>query len=235
MNDSLDGKQVIVTGGTGFLGSAIVRRFLDSGATCHVTWNFEAELNHFPLKEHERVTLHHVDVTNEEQVNAFYHGVDDLWASIHVVGGFQMGPITETSAEQFRSMFELNVLTCFLCSREAVRKMRVGKEGGRIINIGARPAIQPTGGMIAYTTAKAGVTSLTQSLAEEVKGENILVNAVLPSLMDTKANRAAMPDADFEKWPKVEEVAETIAFLASPANALAVSSLMPPANQPCRW
>ena len=227
MNDALDGKQIVVTGGTGFLGSAIVRRFLDSGAQCHVTWHFEAELNHFALKEHERVSLHHVDVTNEEQVNAFYQGVDDLWASIHVVGGFQIGPITDTSADQFRSMFELNVMTCFLCSREAVRKMRMGKGGGRIINIGARPAIQPTGGMIAYTTAKAGVTSLTQSLAEEVKGENILVNAVLPSLMDTKANRAAMPDADFDAWPRVEEVAETIAFLASPVNALTSGALVP--------
>ena len=227
MNDALEGKQIIVTGGTGFLGSAIAKRFLDSGAICHVTWKFEAELNHFALKDHERVSLHHVDVTNEEQVNAFYQGIDDLWASIHVVGGFQMGPIAETSADQFRSMFELNVMTSFLCSRGAVRKMRTGKEGGRIINIGARPAIQPTGGMIAYTTAKAGVTSLTQSLAEEVKGENILVNAVLPSVMDTKANRAAMPDADFETWPKVDEVAETIAFLASPANALTSGALVP--------
>ncbi len=227
MNDSLDGKQIIVTGGTGFLGSAIVKRFLDSGAICHVTWKLEAELNHFALRDHERVSLHHVDVTNEEQVNTFYQGVDGLWASIHVVGGFQMGPITETSADQFRSMFQLNVMTCFLCSREAVRTMRTGKGGGRIINIGARPAKQPTGGMIAYTTAKAGVTSLTQSLAEEVKGENILVNAVLPSLMDTKANRTAMPDADFETWPKVEEVAETIAFLASPANALTNGALVP--------
>ena len=227
MNDPLDGKHIIVTGGTGFLGSAIVRRFLDSGAICHVTWKLEAELDHFALRDHERVSLHHVDVTNEEQVNAFYHGRDDLWASIHVVGGFQMGPITETSADQFRSMFELNVMTCFLCCREAVRKMKTGKGGGRIINIGARPAILPTGGMIAYTTAKAGVTSLTQSLAEEVKGENILVNAVLPSLMDTKANRAAMPDADFDTWPKVEEVAEAIAFLASPANALTNGALVP--------
>lgn len=227
MNDPLDGKHIIVTGGTGFLGSAIVRRFLDSGAICHVMWKFEAELDHFALREHERVSLHQVDVTNEEQVNAFYQGGDSLWASIHVVGGFQMGPITETSADQFRSMFELNVMTCFLCCRGAVRKMRTGKGGGRIINIGARPAIQPTGGMIAYSTAKAGVTSLTQCLAEEVKGENILVNAVLPSMMDTKANRSAMPDADFDKWPKVEEVAETIAFLASPANALTSGALVP--------
>lgn len=227
MNDPLDGKHIIVTGGTGFLGSAIVRRFLDSGAICHVTWKFEAELDHFALREHERVSLHQVDVTNEEQVNAFYQGGDSLWASIHVVGGFQMGPIADISADQFRSMFELNVMTCFLCCREAVRKMRTGKGGGRIINIGARPAIQPTGGMIAYATAKAGVTSLTQCLAEEVKGENILVNAVLPSMMDTKANRSAMPDADFDKWPKVEEVAETIAFLASPANALTSGALVP--------
>jgi len=227
MNDTLDRKNIIVTGATGFLGSAIVQQFLDEGAVCHVTWQVDTELERFALKGHERVVLHQVDVTNEEQVNAFYQRVDGLWASVHVVGGFLMGSIIDTSADQFRSMFELNVMTCFLCCRGAVRKMRAGKGGGRIINIGARPAVQPVGGMIAYTTAKAAVTSLTQCLAEEVKGEDILVNAVLPSIMDTKSNRSAMPDADFDKWPKVEEVAETIAFLASPGNALTSGALVP--------
>ena len=227
MNDPLEGKQVIITGATGFLGSAIVKRFLDSGAVCHVTWQIASELEHFDLKGHERVDMHQVDVTNEEQVNAFYDRVDGLWASVHVVGGFLMGPVTDISADQFRSMFELNVMTCFLCCREAVRKMRTGEGGGRIINIGARPAVQPVGGMIAYATAKAAVTSLTQCLAEELKGEDILVNAVLPSIMDTKFNRSVMPDADFDKWPKVEEVAETITFLSSPANALTSGALVP--------
>jgi NAD(P)-dependent dehydrogenase (short-subunit alcohol dehydrogenase family) len=99
--------------------------------------------------------------------------------------------------------------------------------GGRIVNVSSRPALVPTGGMIAYTTAKAAVSSITQCLAEEVKPDGILVNAVVPSIMDTPANRAAMPKADFSKWPKVEEVAAAILFLASGENALTSGALVP--------
>jgi NAD(P)-dependent dehydrogenase (short-subunit alcohol dehydrogenase family) len=118
-------------------------------------------------------------------------------------------------------------MTCFLCCREAVKRMRAIGRGGRILNVAARPALVPTGGMIAYSTSKAAVASITQCLAEEVKNDRILVNAIVPSIMDTPANRKAMPDADFAKWPKVEEVAEAIAFLVSPKNALTSGALIP--------
>ena len=124
----------------------------------------------------------------------------------------------------------LNAVTCFLCCREAIRAMRRGGDtgvGGRIVNVAARPVVQPAGGMLAYTTAKAGVASLTQCLADEVRSDRILVNAVLPSIMDTPANRAAMPDADHSAWPEVDEVAETMVFLASPENALTSGALVP--------
>jgi NAD(P)-dependent dehydrogenase (short-subunit alcohol dehydrogenase family) len=138
-----------------------------------------------------------------------------------------MSPIEKTSADDMRKMFELNAMSCFLCCREAVNKMRAGKSGGRIVNVAARPALVPTGGMIAYSTSKAAVASITQCLAEELKNDNILVNAIVPSIMDTAANRNSMPDADFDKWPKVQEVAETIAFLVSPSNALTSGALVP--------
>ena len=154
-------------------------------------------------------------------------GLGDVWASVHVAGAFAMAPAVDTSAADFRKMFDVKAMTCFLCCREAVRAMRRSGGGGRIVNVGARPAVVPTGGMIAYSTSKAAVASITQSLAEEVKPDGILVNAVLPSTMDTPANRAAMPDADFSAWPKVEEVAEAICFLASPANALTTGALVP--------
>ncbi len=99
--------------------------------------------------------------------------------------------------------------------------------GGRIINVAARPALVPAGGMLAYTTSKAAVASLTQCLAAEVIGESILVNAVVPSIIDTPANRSSMRDADHASWPKAAEIAEAIAFLASPSNRLTSGALVP--------
>jgi NAD(P)-dependent dehydrogenase (short-subunit alcohol dehydrogenase family) len=150
---------------------------------------------------------------------------------VHTVGSFAMAPVAETSVADFRRMFEANAMSCFVCCREAVRAIRRtgGQAGveGRIANVAARPAVVPTGGMIAYSTAKAAVASITQCLAEELRRENILVNAVVPSLMDTAANRRALPDADYSQWPKVEQVAQAIAFLASPMNSLTSGTLLP--------
>ena len=122
-------------------------------------------------------------------------------------------------------MFRLNTVTAFLCCREAIARMR--PSGGRIVNIAARPALEPTAGMTAYATSKAAVCALTTTLAREVTAEGILVNAVVPSTMDTPANRRAMPTADFERWPKVEQVADAIAFLAGSSNALTSGALVP--------
>ncbi|MCX5745119.1 MAG: SDR family oxidoreductase [Proteobacteria bacterium] len=108
-----------------------------------------------------------------------------------------------------------------------MRAIRATGQGGRIVNVAARPVVQPTGGMIAYTTAKAGVASLTQCLAAELAGDRILVNAVLPSIIDTPGNRAAMPTADFATWPKPAELGEAIAYLASPTNTLTSGALVP--------
>jgi NAD(P)-dependent dehydrogenase (short-subunit alcohol dehydrogenase family) len=225
MNNDFTGRSVVITGGTGALGSAVVARLLGAGAACHVTWVEQRELAHFPHKE--RVQLHQVNCADERAVTDFYASLADLWASVHIVGGFAMSPVEKTGADDMRKMLELNTMTCFLCCREAVKKMRTSKRGGRIVNVAARPALVPTAGMIAYSTSKAAVASVTQCLAEEVKGDRILVNAIVPSIMDTPANRKSMPDADFAKWPKVEEVAEAVAFLTSPANALTSGALVP--------
>ena len=228
MDLQLRDKTVVVTGGTGALGRAVVQRLLDEAARPVVTWLNERELRDFPAAS--RVRLQKLDLADEAAVSGFYRGLGDLWASVHLAGGFAMAPVTETSAADFLAMFNTNAVSCFLCCREAVRAMRAsggGKRGGRIVNVAARPALVPAGGMIAYTTSKAAVASITQSLAEEVKAEAILVNAVAPSIMDTPANRASMPSADHAKWPKVEEVAQAIAFLASPANALTGGAIIP--------
>jgi NAD(P)-dependent dehydrogenase (short-subunit alcohol dehydrogenase family) len=123
-------------------------------------------------------------------------------------------------------MLSINAVTAFLCSREAVRAMRRGG-GGRIVNVVARPVLVPVGGMVAYTASKAAVAAITQSLAAEVLSDKILVNAVAPSIIDTPANRSAMPTARHEAWPKAEQLAASIAFLASPGNTLTSGALVP--------
>lgn len=205
----MNGQHVVVTGGRSGLGGAVVAHLQGRGAIVHV---LEAP---------------DVDATDEAQVTAFYAALPALWASIQLIGGFAMLPVTDTRASDFEKQWRLNTLSCFLCCREAVRTMRRGGGGGRIVNVGARPAVQPAAGRIAYATAKAGVAALTQHLAAEVLGEGILVNAVLPSTIDTPANRAAMPKADHASWPKPAELAEAIAFLASPENTATSGALVP--------
>lgn len=146
---------------------------------------------------------------------------------MQAAGGFAMAGVGETSAGDFRKMMDQNALTCFLCCREAIKRMREGGAGGRIVNVAARPAVVPVGGMVAYSASKAVVASITLSLSEEVAKEGIWVNAVVPSTMDTPANRKGMPKADFSKWAKVEEVAATIAFLVSPQNGVTRGGLVP--------
>lgn len=225
MEPGLDGRTVVVTGGTGVLGRAVVERLLQEGAAPVVTFRAGGESPDASFAG--RVKTHAVDLTEEASVTQLFADVGPVWASVHLAGAFAMAPIDRTTAADFRRMFDANAMTCFLCCREAIRAMRRTSGGGRIVNVAARPAVIPTGGMVAYATSKAAVASITQSLAEEVKAEGILLNAVLPSTMDTPANRAAMPNADFTKWPKVEQVAEAIAFLTRPANALTSGALVP--------
>lgn len=203
-------QNVVVTGGRGALGKAVVAVLEARGANVIVAPD-PPEL----------------DLTNEANAVAFYRDLPALWASIHLVGGFAMAPLVDTSAADFERQWRLNTLTCFLSCREAVRAIRKTGGGGRIVNVAARPVIQPVGGMAAYVASKAGVASLTQSLAAELLGEGILINAVLPSTIDTPANRSAMPRAAHATWPKPTEIAEAIAFLASPANALTSGTLFP--------
>jgi NAD(P)-dependent dehydrogenase (short-subunit alcohol dehydrogenase family) len=154
-----------------------------------------------------------------------YDGIKP-WASIHIAGGFAAGKVADTDRAALMAQIDSNLVSCFLCCRAAVNAMT---GGGRIVNVAARPALEwrSGAGMTAYTIAKTGVAALTVALAEEVAKDGILVNAVAPSTMDTAANRKAMPKADFGAWPKVEEVAATILFLASPDNKVTRGAIVP--------
>jgi len=215
-------RHVVVTGGTGALGTAIVAALLDAGAICHVPYLHQAEADRFPHRDNARVTLvANSDLAEEAAVARLFEGLP-LWASIHLAGGFAGGAVTDTSKRDFMHQIDSNLVTCFLCSREAVKAIRRTGAGGRIVNVAARPALEwrSGAGMAAYTASKAAVAAFSVALAEEVSQENILVNAIAPSILDTPANRQMMPKADHAKWPKVEEVARTVLFLASPDNAV---------------
>lgn len=219
-------KQIVVTGGTGALGTAVVARLLAAGASCTVPYLHDAEAQRFPHKDHTKVKLIAVsDLSDETAVGKVYAGLD-LWASIHIAGGFAPGKVADTGKAALMAQIDSNLVSCFLCCRAATAAM---KNGGRIVNVAARPALEPRSGagMTAYTISKSGVATLTIALAEEVAKDGILVNAVAPSTMDTAANRKAMPKANFDAWPKVEEVAATIVFLASPDNRVTRGAIVP--------
>jgi NAD(P)-dependent dehydrogenase (short-subunit alcohol dehydrogenase family) len=219
---------IVVTGGTGALGAGVVDVLLERGATIHLPM-VEPELpKHLSWRDHERVhATPKVSLDDEAQVSGFYERLPGLWASIHLVGGFAMAPIAGISLADFEKQWRLNTVTCFLTCREAVKAMRRTGGGGRIVNVAARPVVAPVGGMLAYVASKAGVASITQALAAELLAEDILVNAVVPSVIDTVANRAAMPNADHGSWPKPAQIAQTIAFLSSRENALTTGTLVP--------
>jgi NAD(P)-dependent dehydrogenase (short-subunit alcohol dehydrogenase family) len=220
-------KQVIVTGGTGALGTAVVGLLLQTGATCVVPYRDEKDAERFPHKAKAKLVAVS-DLSDEASIAKFYSGLD-LWASIHVAGGFADADIVDIDKVGLMAQIDGNLVSAFLCCRAAVKAMRAAGTGGRIVNVASRQALEPRlgAGMTAYAVAKAGVAALTVALAEEVAKSGILVNAVAPSIMDTPANRKAMPKADFAAWPKVEEVAATILFLASPENRVTRGAVVP--------
>jgi len=217
---------VVISGGTGALGRSVVEAFADAGAVVHVPVRGKPPVDGIAGVRY----VAGVDLSDEAAVVAFYAGLPDtLWASIHLAGGFAMADIAETMLQDLRAQLDMNLVSAFLCCREAVRRFRLRPDGngGRIVNVASRAALQPGGGKIAYTLAKTGVVALTQALAAEVKDEGILVNAIAPGTIDTAANRAAMADADAGRFVAPADVAAVILWLASPANRVGSGAVVP--------
>jgi NAD(P)-dependent dehydrogenase (short-subunit alcohol dehydrogenase family) len=225
MPAELEGKHVVVTGGAGALGRAVVEAFLAAGAVCHVPVRGDAA-GALPAAERLHV-VGGVDLTDEAHVTRFYADLPAPWASVHTAGGYAQAPFVATTAALLRAQLEQNLLTTFLCCREAVRRM--DGAGGRLVNVASRAAVHPVRGAFVYTVSKAAVVALTQALADEVKSAGILVNVVLPSIIDTPRNRQDMPGTpeQMARWPKPAELAATILWLASPSNHLTSGASIP--------
>jgi NAD(P)-dependent dehydrogenase (short-subunit alcohol dehydrogenase family) len=218
-------KHVVVTGGTGALGRAVVEALLGAGAVCHVPHRGAAPAD-MPRSERLRLSSG-VELADEAHVMRFYSDLPELWASVNVAGGFAAAPVLDTTLGTLRGPLEHNLVSAFLCSREALRRFRGAP--GRIVNVASRAAVDPGAGSIAYTVSKAGVVALTRALAEEARPLGVLVNAVVPTTIDTPANRKAMPSPPevVARWSKPADIAAAILWLASPENRVTTGSVVP--------
>lgn len=221
----MQGKVLIVTGALGALGKVVAEVAQARGARV-------AGIDHAPSQTSatpERIEIGSVDLSDAAQaktaVEAAAKHFGQIDALINIAGGFAFETVGDGDIKTWQRMYALNVLTVLNTSRAALPHLAASK-AGRIVNIGATGALQAGSGMGPYAASKAGVHRLTEALANEWKGK-VTVNAVLPSIIDTRANRADMPKADFSKWVTAQELAEVILFLASDAASGVTGALIP--------
>jgi NAD(P)-dependent dehydrogenase (short-subunit alcohol dehydrogenase family) len=210
---------VLVGGGTGALGGAVVRELLESGYAVTITWIVERERERIESELGDRVSLVEADLLSPEGAEAAIAAVEDLEAVVNLVGGFSSGPkVHETEPDDFNRMVELNLAPNFTLARAAMPRL-VERGGGAFVGVSARPALRPFAGAAGYITGKAAVLAFIQALDAEYRGQGVRCNAILPSVIDTPANRAAMPDADHSKWVPPVEIARVVRFLVSGESA----------------
>lgn len=220
----LSGKTAIVTGGAGALGSAVVKGLLEAGARVAAPIRKPGELERLRqsagLDPKAPLSGEQLDLTDEAAVLREFSrvakesgGLDIL---VNAAGGFAGGkPAHETAWSVWQQQLDLNLKTTVLSSRAAAIQM-LESGGGAIVNVSSRPATEDGKDLAAYAAAKRGVLQLTEAMAAELRNAGVTVNAILPSIIDTPANRASMPEADFSRWPKPEEIARVILFLVGP-------------------
>jgi NAD(P)-dependent dehydrogenase (short-subunit alcohol dehydrogenase family) len=221
----MHGKVLVVTGALGALGKVVAETALSRGARV-------AGIDYAPSQAPataERIEVGGVDLSDAAQAKAAIDVAAKhfgrLDALINIAGGFAFETVGDGDIKTWQRMYALNVLTALNASRAALAHL-AASSAGRIINIGAMGALQAGSGMGPYAASKAGVHRLTEALANEWKGK-VTVNAVLPSIIDTQANRDSMPNADFSKWVTPQELAEVILFLASDAASAVTGALIP--------
>jgi NAD(P)-dependent dehydrogenase (short-subunit alcohol dehydrogenase family) len=210
---------VLVAGGTGALGGAVLRELLDAGYEVSSTWLVDRERERIESDLGDRVNLIQADLFDDDAATAAVEAVPDLEAVVNLVGGFAAGPkVHEVTSEAFERVIRLNLGPAFRLAHAAMPRL-VERGGGSFVGVSARPALRPFSGAAAYATGKAAVLTFIQALDAEYKADGVRCNAVLPSVIDTPANRAAEPDADYSKWVPPEQIARVIRFLVSEDSA----------------
>ncbi len=234
MNISFTGKIALVAGGTGGLGSAVSLAFLENGAAVAATYRKEEEfaaLQDAAGENAKALDGHRVDITDEQAAAALVADVlakhGRLDAVVNCIGGYAGGiKLWDLETGVFDTMEILNLRAGFVLARAVLPAMlRQGR--GSLVNVAAKAAVDHGAGAAAYAASKAGAVALMDSLAADTRGTGVRVNSVLPSIIDTKANREAMPGADFASWPKPEEIAQAILFLSSDAAAAIHGAALP--------
>jgi len=215
----LEGKTVLITGGTGALGQVVAETFLFEGCRVAASYLFEDEKKRLPEDFIRNIEIIRADVTDDEDVSALFQTGMKKFGTIsiliNIVGGFiPRADLKDVKTKDWDAMMNINLMSAFLCSREFLQ--RLGKTTyGRIISMAAMPVFRPSAGRAPYAVSKAGVVMLTQILGEELKGTGITANAIAPSILRTDANVAAMPDEDTAKWVGTDEVARLMVHLCS--------------------
>jgi NAD(P)-dependent dehydrogenase (short-subunit alcohol dehydrogenase family) len=217
------GRTVVVTGASGFLGAGLAAAFIDAGA--EVVGVDRAAPDERAVVDGVRYET--ADLTDDAHVGAVLDAVDTPWAVVNTVGGFApRSSIAELDPDELDQQLSLNLMTAAVVTKHALRVMQpIG--AGRIVLTASRAATATKSNGFAYSVSKLAVLHLVRMASEEVAGTGITVNGVVPSIMDTPANRASMPDADHDKWPKVPDVARSYLFLASPTSHLVNGAALP--------
>lgn len=221
---------VIVSGGTGGLGSAVTRKLLDDGRRVVVPWIAESELSRLP--ESDRLVGVHADLFDEASVAevvavAAGDASAPVTAVVNLVGGFAMGDrVDATPVDEFERLLRLNLRPLYLLSAAAIPKL-VEAGGGSIVGVSAKAAFAPFSGAAGYITSKAAVWAFISALAAEYKSDGVRANAILPSVIDTPGNRASQPDSSRAGWVSPESIAETISFLVSDASSAITGAQVP--------
>jgi NAD(P)-dependent dehydrogenase (short-subunit alcohol dehydrogenase family) len=217
----MKGKHVLLTGGTGGLGLGVTPKVLAQGAAA-VTIPYRNPKDMERLKDilspadFASIQFVTADLKDEASVENIVNQMARVDVLIHLVGGFSMGKTHEYSFENWKRDFDINLNTTFLVCKHSLKSM-LQNGYGRIVTVGSRGAVEPTGQLAAYCASKTGVVALTKAIADETKGTNITANVVLPSVIDTPTNRESMGEENADQWVKPESLAEVICFLASEA------------------
>jgi NAD(P)-dependent dehydrogenase (short-subunit alcohol dehydrogenase family) len=220
---------VLVAGGTGALGGAVLRELLDAGHPVTATWVVERERDRVlgDLGEPEALSLVQADLMDPDAVGTAVESVDGLGAVVNLVGGFSSGPrVHETDPDEWEKLLRLNLRPGFLLARAAMPRL-VERGGGAYVGVSARPALKPFPGAAAYVTSKAAVIAFVKALDADYRDDGVRANAILPSVIDTPANRASQPDADYSKWVQPAEIARVIRFLVSADSAVTSGAAIP--------